>query len=353
MFAANSEINGLSSQGVSAAAGDSNGTATVVWRAPAPAKVNHFLHITGRRADGYHELQTVFEFLALADELTFMLSDGQEIVLDTTFDDVDPQHNLVVQAAQALRQASGYTGGGCRISLIKHIPSGAGLGGGSSDAATTLVVLNKLWGTGLSTDALMRIAMPLGADVPVFVGGSACWAEGIGEQLEPISLPAFWYVLVYPGIHITTADVFGDPQLTRNCSTITIADFENGDVGNVCEAVAFRRFPEVARIHALMQQCASGVELFDSDQAGKIDSTGFHEGGESSRMPVVRMTGTGSCVFARCTSQKQASNLYTKVRAGLNDQVEAGLSKNQQVWLTAGCSISPLYTGLLTEDTGK
>ena len=331
-----------------------DGTATdpVVWRAPAPAKVNLFLHITGRRADGYHELQTVFEFVELADELTFTLTESDQIVLDTTFDDVEPQHNLVVQAAQALRQATGYTGGGCRITLSKRIPSGAGLGGGSSDAATTLVVLNKLWGTGLSAEALIKIATLLGADVPVFVAGSACWADGIGDRLRPIDLAASWYVLVSPGIHITTADVFGDPQLTRNCSTITIADFENGHTGNVCEAVAFRRFPEVARIHALMQRCAEEMEPATNTAGVKAESgNGCFDDGLS--LPVVRMTGTGSCVFARCLSRKQASNLYTKVLSGLAEPVNPVWSKGQQVWMTAGCSVSPLYAVRRAGDTGK
>ncbi len=333
-------IGGLTKQKQS----ENGNSGAVVWHAPAPAKINLFLHITGRRADGYHELQTLFEFLDLVDELTFTPSESKKIVLDTTFADVEPQHNLVVQAAQALREATGYVGQGCRISLTKRIPSGAGLGGGSSDAATTLVVLNELWKTGLNKEELMRIATPLGADVPVFIAGSPCWAEGIGERLQPVKLPPSWYVLVYPGIHITTADVFGDPQLTRNCSTITIADFENGDAGNVCEAVAFRRFPEVARIHALIQQCALDVGQLGHSDASHLAESNWATPSSATPVPVVRMTGTGSCIFARCASHKQASNLYTKVRARLADTVKPGSSSSQQLWVTAGCNKSPLYS---------
>ena len=311
-----------------------------VWLAKAPAKVNLFLHITARRDDGYHELQTLFEFIELADELQFSLRKDNQIVLQTTFDDIDAEQNLVVKAARALQQATGYSGG-CRIALEKNIPSGAGLGGGSSDAATTLVVLNRLWQTGLSRQALLDIATPLGADVPVFVNGHACWAEGIGERMQAVDLSPGWYVLVYPGVHIATADIFGDPQLTRNCSTITIADFKQSRVGNVCEEVAFRRFPAVAKVHEMLQECAREVQA--GSPANPIGSAG------SELAPLVRMTGTGSCVFARCNSREQASNLYTKVLAAMPDM---GLSSppgcpdspDLSVWLAAGCQGSPLYS---------
>ena len=305
-----------------------------VWRALAPAKVNLFLHITARRDDGYHELQTLFEFVDLADELHFNLQHGDDIVLQTTFADVDVEQNLVVKAARALQQASGYRGG-CSINLEKHIPSGAGLGGGSSDAATTLVVLNQLWQTGLSRQDLRALAVPLGADVPVFVNGHACWAEGIGERMQAVNLSSGWYVLVYPGVSIGTADIFRDSQLTRNCSTITIADFEQSDVGNVCEDVAYRLFPAAARAHEMLQKCAS--ELMPD---GVATPTGTEPPERIS--PWIRMTGTGSCVFARCNSREQASNLYTKVLAAMPDKGISSLP-GARVWLAEGRQRSPLF----------
>jgi len=170
-------------------------------RVLAPAKINLFLHITGQRANGYHELQTVFQFVGLHDELCFRPLDTADISLDTAFDDVVADDNLVLRAARVLQAASGYSGG-CELSLEKSIPSGAGLGGGSSDAAATLVVLNHLWDTRLSLSQLQKLAVELGADVPVFVAGQACWAEGIGENFEYFSPPEHWFFLVYPGVRV-------------------------------------------------------------------------------------------------------------------------------------------------------
>ena len=191
-----------------------------VW--PAPAKINLFLHIVGRRPDGYHLIQTVFQFVELYDELRFTPRADGQIRLLTPLPGVPPQQDLCVRAAQALRAHTG-----CRlgvdIELTKRIPIGGGLGGGSSDAATTLLALNRLWALDLPRTELVAIGLALGADVPVFIGGRAAWAEGIGELLTPIDLDEPWYLIVDPGVAVATASVFGHPKLTRHTLPITIS----------------------------------------------------------------------------------------------------------------------------------
>ena len=265
------------------------------YRALAPAKINLFLHITGQRANGYHELQTVFQFVGLHDELGFRLCDTPDISLDTAYDEVVADDNLVLRAARALQAASGYRGG-CELSLEKSIPSGAGLGGGSSDAATTLVVLNHLWDTRLSLRQLQELAVELGADVPVFVAGHACWAEGIGENFEAFSPPEDWYLLVYPGVRVGTAEVFGAPQLTRNCSPITIRDFVAGAGGNVCEPVVLEQFPQVRAVHEILLSTIEHLQSLDP--------------GPATTALQVKMTGTGSCLFVSSENREQALKLY-------------------------------------------
>jgi len=318
------------------------------FSAKAPAKLNLFLHITGRRPDGYHELQTVFELLDLADELVFTPLASAEISLQTGFQDVAPDDNLVVRAARLLKQHSDYAGG-CRISLDKHLPSGAGLGGGSSDAATTLVVLNQLWGTGLSNAELRSLGASLGADVPVFIGGKPCWAEGIGELLQPLALPQRWYVIIYPGVHVPTASIFQDPALTRNCSTITIADFQAGQTKNVCQPVVFRRFPEVGF-------ACQWLEKAFRDLVGNEAENEAGNDGVINAEANVAMTGTGSCVYARCATRQQALNLYEKVSGLLRDPTQAPSASDSseadtefarvvdyKIYLAESCATSPLY----------
>ncbi len=232
---------------------------------PAPAKINLFLHVNGRRDDGYHELQTLYQFLDVGDRLRFAVRDDG-VIRRTTNPEL-PAEDLAVRAARALAQASG-----CRlgvdIAIDKVIPAGAGLGGGSSDAATTLLALDRLWGTGLGTDALRRIAAGLGADVPVFVFGHAAWAEGIGERLAAAHPPERWYCVVTPPVHVGTATVFGDAQLTRNTPVITIRDFLAGRTRNDLEAVVRRRFPAVGEAldwlssHAPARMTGSGAAVF-------------------------------------------------------------------------------------------
>lgn len=238
----------------------------------APAKLNLFLHITGRRADGYHLLQTVFQFLDVGDELAFNVRLDGEIHRVIDMPGVPADQDLTVRAARALQQAT-HCPLGADISLHKKLPVGGGVGGGSSDAATTLCVLNKLWHTGLSVQQLADIGLQLGADVPVFVHGFAAFAEGVGEQLTPIELPEYWYLVARPPVHVSTAEVFGDPQLTRNMHAITIRSLQTGtvklsDLSNVCEPVAARRYPEIAELIKHLQQFGAP-----------------------------RLTGTGACVF--------------------------------------------------------
>jgi 4-diphosphocytidyl-2-C-methyl-D-erythritol kinase len=211
-------------------------------RWPAPAKINLFLHITGRRADGYHLLQTLFQFLEWGDELDIRRRDDGRIVRHGGVEGLAPEADLVVRAAQALQRASGCADG-ADIHVYKRIPTGAGLGGGSSDAATTLVALNQIWNTGLNTAALAAIGLELGADVPVFVHGHAAWAEGVGEVLSPVEPPEQWYLLVLPDCHLATAALFADPSLKRDCPPVTLADHAAGRTGNVFEAVARGRAP--------------------------------------------------------------------------------------------------------------
>lgn len=236
---------------------------------PAPAKVNLFLHVVGRRSDGYHELQTVFQFLDHCDRLYFWPRPDGRILRTDPLPGLDPESDLTVRAARMLQRESG-TGMGADIAVDKRIPLGGGLGGGSSDAATTLWALNHLWGVGLGVDALAVLALRLGADVPVFVRGRAAWAEGVGECLTPVVLDEPWYVVVVPPVRVSTAQVFAAPDLTRDSRPLTIDGFLSGDQGvNVCEPVVRARYPEVAEV---------------LDWLG-----GFAP---------ARMSGTGACVFA-------------------------------------------------------
>jgi len=240
--------------------------AEVSW--PAPAKLNLFLHVVGRRADGYHLLQTAFQFLDQCDGVRVAARADGQLRLHGVTPGVAESDNLVLRAAAALQRASG-TRLGADLRLDKRLPMGGGLGGGSSDAATTLVVLDRLWETRLGEDALAEIGLGLGADVPVFVRGRAAWAEGVGEALTPIVLPEPWFAVLCPACEVSTAAVFGDPELTRDTAPTTIHAFSTGAGRNDCEALVRRRYPLVGEA---------------------LDLLAAH--GES------RLTGTGACVFA-------------------------------------------------------
>ena len=256
---------------------------TQIW--PAPAKLNLFLHVVGRRRDGYHSLQTVFQFLDHGDELSFTVTSNSDIVRTTSLPEIAPETDLCLKAARLLQSTVGI-GQGAKIHVIKRIPVGAGLGGGSSDAATTLIALNRLWSARLTIDRLAELGLQLGADVPVFVRGRAAWAEGVGETLSPLDLEEPWYVVVVPPVKVSTADVFkefsefaahadsvvqsmddgqrssygsvkspknsaraSDPQLTPYSPAITIRAFREGcATRNDLEAVVRRRYPEVDRL---------------------------------------------------------------------------------------------------------
>lgn len=246
---------------------------------PAPAKLNLFLHITGRRPDGYHLLQTVFQFLDFSDNLHFELRRDSEIRRLTVVRDLPESSDICLRAARLLQQSAGVKRG-VDIRLEKRIPMGGGLGGGSSDAATTLLALNRLWNLGCELDELATLGLQLGADVPVFVHGLAAWAEGVGEQLQFIELPELWCLVIVPTTQVSTAEIFNAPDLTRNCAPITIRDLLAGDSRNVCEPVVRRRYPAV-------DQALNW--LSDYTEA--------------------RMTGTGACVFGRFGTQAEAQNV--------------------------------------------
>lgn len=213
---------------------------------PAPAKLNLFLRIVGQRADGYHLLQTVFRLLDWGDEIRLRVREDGAIVRAAGSDAIKPEEDLAVRAASALQAATG-TKLGADIAVDKRIPVGAGLGGGSSDAATVLVALNALWETGLSRAQLAAIGVKLGADVPVFVNRRSAWAEGVGEKLTPLELPPRWYVILDPRVHVPTAELFQAPELTRNAAPATIAGFTSGAIrDNGFEPVARARYRQVA-----------------------------------------------------------------------------------------------------------
>ncbi|WBG63765.1 4-(cytidine 5'-diphospho)-2-C-methyl-D-erythritol kinase [Pseudomonas citronellolis] len=261
---------------------------------PAPAKLNLFLHILGRRADGYHELQTLFQFLDHADELHFALREDGQIRLHTEIPGVPHDSNLIVRAARQLQEQSG-----CRLGadiwLDKHLPMGGGIGGGSSDAATTLVGLNHLWQLGWDEDRLAALGLGLGADVPVFVRGRAAFAEGVGEKLTPVELEEPWFLVAVPQVFVSTAEVFSDPELTRDTAPIKVRSLLGVDGRNDCQTVVEKRYPAVR--NALMS-----LNKFTS----------------------ARLTGTGACVFGSFPNQGDADKVRRQLPATLPSFVARG-----------------------------
>lgn len=266
---------------------------------PAPAKLNLMLHVTGQRADGYHELQTVFQLVDLCDELFFETDSSGQIQRLEGPADVPPEQDLVVRAALRLRQQAGPRTAGARIRVRKRIPMGGGLGGGSSDAATTLVALNRLWHLGLKIDEIASIGLELGADVPVFVHGCNAWAEGVGERLTPVELPPRWFLILHPGVHVATREVFQAPELTRNSPLTTIRGFFDSGGRNDCEPVVRQRFPAVA-------------EALDW----------------LSRFAPARLTGTGSCIFASFERAADAERIAARVPDAWRSFVARGLDRS-------------------------
>lgn len=267
---------------------------------PAPAKINLFLHITGQRDDGYHLLQTAFQFLDYCDFLDFSVRDDNAIRLTTSLAEVEDDDNLVIRAARLLQYHSGITKG-VVITLDKRLPMGGGLGGGSSNAATTLIALNHLWDCQLSIDELAEMGLSLGADVPVFIHGFAAWAEGVGEELTAITPDEPWYVVISPSCHVSTATIFSSEKLTRDCEPITISRFLSGEGKNICEDVVTQDYPAVSEALDWLAQHGTA-----------------------------RMSGTGACVFAGFDSQQLAQ------------QVADSMPAHWTGFVAKGCNQSPL-----------
>ncbi len=265
---------------------------------PAPAKLNLFLHVVGQRADGYHLLQTVFQFLDYSDQIGFSVRPDGQLSRRSNYSTIEPENDLVIRAAWALKAETGCDLG-VDISISKQLPMGGGLGGGSSNAATTLVALNRIWSLGLSTDRLAEIGLALGADVPVFVRGHAAWAEGVGELLTEIEPEECWYLVISPDCHVPTADIFRSPDLTRNTPAITIRDFLKSGGHNDCEPVVRRLYPEVA---------------------DALDWLGQHA--------EARLTGTGACVFAGFNSREQAEKIHLSLPPKWHGFVTRGLNRS-------------------------
>ncbi len=282
----------------------------MLW--PAPAKLNLFLHVLSRRPDGYHTLQTAFQFIDLCDDLVFEPRTDGRIVRVSGPSEVAADEDLVVRAAHRLRESTGGGKGGVGISVHKRIPLQGGLGGGSSDAATTLVALNHLWDLGLTADQLASLGLELGADVPVFVHGHAAWAEGVGERLQPLDLPEPAYLVVRPPCAVSTREIFQAPELTRNSMPTTIRAFFAGEGRNDCEPVVRTRYPPVAAALDWLNRYAPA-----------------------------RLTGTGSCVFAAFEDEARARRVAAQLPAGCEGFVVRGHNR------------SPLLTRLERAERGE
>jgi 4-diphosphocytidyl-2-C-methyl-D-erythritol kinase len=267
-------------------------------RFPAPAKLNLLLRVVGRRADGYHLLQTVIRFIDYSDTLGFRIRADGVIARVDAVHGVDADADLVVRAARLLRQAAGRPLG-ADIALEKRVPLGGGLGGGSSDAATTLLALNQLWRLNLPRARLLDLALQLGADVPVFVFGDNALAQGIGEQLEPIALPAAWYVVLMPPVAVSTACIFAAPELKRDSKKIRIQSFSADLAGNDLEPLVCQEYPEVARYLEWLRQFAQAT-----------------------------MTGSGACVFAAFDTESGARAVLARLPDGMRGFVARGLERH-------------------------
>lgn len=272
---------------------------------PAPAKLNLFLHITGRRADGYHLLQTVFQLLDYGDELRFEDNDTGSITLASNFPSVAMQDNLIYRAAMALKSHT-LCPLGAHIELRKRLPAGGGLGGGSSDAATTLLGLNTLWQLRLDLEELAYIGLQLGADVPVFVRGHSAWGEGVGEILTPVDLPPTWFLVIFPNCTVNTGEIFCHEELTRDDLAITIRAFLEAGGRNSCQSVVEKLYPAVLEARNWLEHFAPA-----------------------------QMTGTGSCIFARFTSEVAARQILEK------------LPGKWEGFVAQGVNTSPAHTALI------
>ena len=271
---------------------------------PSPAKLNLFLHILGRYDNGYHKLQSLFQMLDYGDKLAFDINHTGTIAMSTPLKGVKDEDNLIIRAAKLLA-AQTKTKLGAHISLEKYLPMGGGIGGGSSNAATTLVALNALWGTRLSVHQLADIGLQLGADVPIFVRGETAFAEGVGEQITPAPQPEQWFLVANPNVHISTGEIFTAQELTRNTPSMDWADYKFEETRNDCQQLVVNRYPEVAKLLQWLVHYAPS-----------------------------RMTGTGACVFATFSD-------YT-----LAEQVRAQMPEAWQSFVAKGVNRSPLLDKL-------
>lgn len=265
---------------------------------PAPAKLNLFLHVVGRREDGYHLLQTLFRFVGHGDTLRFSPRGDCDVTLARPLPGVPPESDLTVRAARLLQAETGCRKG-VQIAIDKRLPMGGGLGGGSSDAATVLLALNHLWQTGVPRARLQEIGLTLGADVPVFIFGENAFAEGVGEALQPVALPPAWYVVVEPPVQVPTVAIFKDPELKRDTPSMHAAEWRPGVGGNDLQPVAVRQFPEIAH-------CLDWLAQF----------------GEA------RMTGSGACVFAEFAEEGEARSVLAHLPADMRGWVAPGLDSH-------------------------
>ena len=284
-------------------------TTMTCW--PAPAKLNLFLHITGRRADGYHDLQTLFALLDFGDELQITPTEDGVITLTPVIDDIPVESNLIYRAARLLQAHTGCSRG-AQIHLIKRLPMGGGLGGGSSDAATALVALNQLWQLQLSEETLATLGRQLGADVPVFVRGRSAFAEGVGEMLQPVELPERLYLVVRPPVHVSTAAIFSHPDLPRSTPKQSWAELRAGSWKNDCERLVKNDHPEVAKAFSWLLEYAPS-----------------------------RMTGTGACLFAEFEDERSARAVLATMPEWL------------QGFVARSVNLSPLHTALQQVCEGK
>jgi len=265
---------------------------------PAPAKLNLFLHVVGRRPDGYHLLQTAFRLISVADTIHIATTDDGEITLETPTPGVPAEIDLTVRAARLLQQETGSRRG-CRLRIDKRLPMGGGLGGGSSDAATVLMALNHLWHCGQTQQQLQQLGLRLGADVPFFIFGRDAFAEGIGEQLQALSVPPAWYVVLTPPVQVPTVEIFSDPGLTRDTPYTIMAAFPTSQLRNDLEPVAKRKYPEVEQHLNWLSQFGSAM-----------------------------MTGSGACVFAAFSTQAEAEAVLQQLPPSMQGFVASSLMQH-------------------------
>lgn len=266
---------------------------------PSPAKLNLFLHINGRYENGYHQLQSLFQILNYGDELAFEINHTNEITLAVPIKGVADEDNLIVKAALLLKQSlpdQNFKDLGCHIHVKKRLPMGGGIGGGSSNAATTLLVLNKLWNCQLGEEELAALGLTLGADVPIFIQGKTAFAEGVGEKLQPVSLPTKHYLVLFPDCHVSTAEIFSAANLPRNSAKMNFNDYSFANTQNDCQELVCERYPNVAKaLHWLLEYAPS------------------------------RMTGTGACVFAIFEQRQDALNVQSLLPKGSTSFVAEGV----------------------------